>query len=219
MAIDGPNLTALIERVVAAFRNSIAVNWTDARVDAIVIVAVCSGAILGAYLHSTLAKRGKIAAIRNDLGQAIRLQESILESVSHQLWTNHDLANLKRNTYQQLNATLSLLGSELSSILRDRVAPDGTTSHPDPGSPPPGVKEIDERLDEFKDLLIPAHIALSQQSVDVVMRFQGESERLRQLTDAVPGYGFFVDLRSLVDDTRQQLFDTARADLQAAMPR
>lgn len=216
MDFNASDITALIERVVTTLRNSTAIGWIDARVAVVIIVAVCLGAILGAYLHSALAKRGKIAAIHNDLGQAIRLQESILESVSHQRWSDHDLANLKRNTYQQLNRTLSLLGSELSSVLRDCVSPDGTTSDPDPGSPAPGGKEIDKRLDEFKDLLIPAHIALSQESVNLVMRFQSESERLRQVTDAVPSYGFFVDLRSLVDDTRKQLFDAAKADLQAA---
>jgi hypothetical protein len=218
MIFDGSSVTALIERLVAAVRISTTVNWSDARVDVIVIVSGGLGAMLGAYLHSVLAKRGKIAAIRNDLGQAIRLQESILESVSRQLWTDHDLANLKRDTYQGLNRTLSLLGSELSSILGDCIAPDGTTSDPVPASTSPGGKEIAKRLDEFKDLLIPAHIALSQESVNLVMRFQSEAERLRQLTDVIPSYGYFVDLQCLADDTRKKLFETARADLHAPVP-
>lgn len=215
MIVNISSATAFVERLQAALWEGAALVGTDKRVGAITALALCIGLVLGAYLYSVVSRRGRIAAMRKDLDRIGGLQESILESVSRQLWTDRDLANLKRETYQKLNRTLRALSFELSSILGRNAAGNENVNEWDSEKNPPARKAIEERLDEFTDLVIPSHVAVSQQSLDLVTRFQSQSERLRQLTGDVASYGFFADLRDLVDDTRSRLLDASSADLRA----
>lgn len=192
---------------------------TDMHVSLIILlVAICLGGIVGAYLQSVLARRGKIVAIHAQLGKVVRLQERILEAVAHLVWGDQDIANLKRETYQKIDSALSQLSSELSLLVQGGVITEVAASDSDEETSLVGRKAIQKQLDDFGDFAIAAQIALSQESVALVMGLQSQAEQLRQLTGEVDAYGFLGDLRSLVDETRKRLLEAARTDVQAVTP-
>lgn len=214
--MNDQNVATLVKKLLAALEKGVAIDWTDTRVYLVILVASGLGSVLGAYFQSFFGKRGEITAIREDLDQIKKLQEEIKASVSRQLWINQSLWTLKRETYWKLTSTLSLLSSQLFTLLLEGYLSDKSTLNSDPRVTLPLREAIEKRLADLIALTAPSHIVLSQESVAILTHFHDKCGDLnRQLVVGVAKYDFFADLKALADNIHKQVIEFANRDLRA----